>query len=261
MSRLRARFEELRARGEGTLVAYLTAGYPDPSAAPEMLAALAEGGADIIELGIPFSDPTADGPTIQAACTQALDNGFKVDSAFASVRGFRAEYDVPLILFTYLNPVLARGPERFAAEAAEAGADGLLIVDCPPEESEELDEVLHRHGLVRIYLIAPTTGRERAAAILERAEGFVYVITATGTTGKDDAVAADVSGLLGMVRELTGSPVVAGFGIARPDQVAGICALCDGAVVGSELVRAAAAGSAGELRERVAGLKAATRRR
>ena len=192
---------------------------------------------DIVEIGVPFSDPTADGPVIQAASQRALAGGATLEKILAMIAGIRRASGIPIVLFTYYNPVLSYGPERFAADAAAAGVDGILIVDLPPEEADELRRYTDPAGLAFISLIAPTTDSRRAATILRQATGFVYYISVTGVTGtavpSPDSVRQDVARLKGM----TALPVAVGFGISTPDQAAAIAPLADGVVVGSALVR------------------------
>lgn len=258
---IKATFEGLKKRGEGALVSYITAGFPARHATLPMLKALAEGGSDIIELGIPFSDPTADGPAIQAACKKSLDGGFRLGDAFEAAVQFRREHSIPVIIFSYLNPILAFGVERFIDKARDAGASGLLIVDLPIEESSYIDGLCKKASLERIYLIAPTTGPERTGKIVEKAGGFLYAITMKGTTGRDDADAKAAAPMLSSIKKMTELPVVAGFGISTAEQVESLCSLCDGAVVGSELVRAASQGSESKVKERAAQLKLGTMKR
>jgi tryptophan synthase alpha chain len=229
-------------------VAYLTAGDPSVAETPGLVLEVARAGADVIELGVPFSDPSADGVVIQAAMERALSTGGLGTQTLARtlevVRQVRAESQVPIVLFGYYNPLLQRGIERVAAEAAQAGVDGLLVVDLPPEESEELDAALTKNGLVRVPLLAPTTSPERARAIVARGGGFAYYVALTGVTG---AGHLDVAEVERRVRELEpalgGLPLAVGFGIKDPAGARAIARLARGVVVGSALVSAIAGGS------------------
>ena len=236
-SRIVRRFAELREEGRAALVPYVTAGFPDPSATVGVLEALADAGADVLELGVPFSDPLADGPTIQRSSFRALERGTTVDGVLEMIRAFRARRDTPLVVFTYLNPVHHRGAARFCREAAEAGADGLLLTDLPVGSDPELEAEVEGAGLDLIRLVAPTTPRERVRRIAEKASGFLYYISRTGVTGARaelrEELAREVEGL----REMVGLPVAVGFGISTPEQAARVAGVADGVVVGSALVQ------------------------
>ena len=237
MGRIEEKFTALKKEGRKAFVAYLTAGDPDLETTARMIPALEAAGVDIIEAGVPFSDPTADGPTIQAASERALKQGATLEKILAMIVRLRRSSGIPLVLFGYYNPILSYGPERFAADAATSGVDGLLVVDLPPEEADELRQYSDPAGLDFITLIAPTTDPGRARKILRRATGFVYYISVTGVTGtavpRPDDVRRDVKRLKGM----TALPVAVGFGISTPAQAAAIAPLADGVVVGSALVR------------------------
>lgn len=225
---------------------YLCAGDPAPGETVALLEACADGGADIVELGVPFSDPTADGPVIQAASERALAAGTQVSDVFAACATFSVRRpEVPVVLFGYYNPWHRLGAARVAALSAEAGAAGLLVVDLPPEESEELDAACADAGLARIFLVAPTTPEERMSTLAQRGSGFVYLVSLSGVTGAEltglDAVAARTA----VARQATGLPVAVGFGVAGPEQAGAVGRFADGVVVGSALVsRIAEAGSA-----------------
>ena len=237
MGRIEERFTALKKEGRKTFVAYLTAGDPDLETTARLIPALEAAGVDIIEIGVPFSDPTADGPIIQAASQRALKNGATLKKILAMIADLRRTSGIPIVLFGYYNPILSYGPERFAADAAASGVDGLLVVDLPPEEADELRRYSDPAGLAFITLIAPTTDPKRARKILRRATGFVYYISVTGVTGmavpRPDDVRRDVTRLKGM----TALPVAVGFGISTPEQASAIAPLADGVVVGSALVR------------------------
>jgi len=261
MGRIEERFTALKKEGRTAFVAYLTAGDPDLEATKKLIPALEAAGVDIIEIGVPFSDPTADGPVIQAASQRALKRGATLKKILAVIAELRRTSGIPIVLFGYYNPILSYGPERFAADAAASGVDGILIVDLPPEEADELRRFTDPAGLAFITLIAPTTDPQRARRILRRATGFVYYISITGVTGtavpRPDDVRRDVKRLQGM----TALPVAVGFGISTPAQAATIAPLADGVVVGSALVRLIGAkGGSGDLIPAAASFAAEIRR-
>jgi tryptophan synthase alpha chain len=236
MSRIAEKFAELKQRGEAALIPFVIAGDPDLRTTLEILRALAEGGADCIEVGVPFSDPTADGPTIQRSAERALRNGFSLQRIFRLVREFRRSSELPLILFGYYNPFFHYGVEKFCREAAGAGADGILCVDLPPEESDELKRWTDAAGMDLIFLVSPTTGADRVRLIGRKGRGFIYYVSVTGVTGArrsfDDRLRQQVA----LVRRATALPVGVGFGISTPEQAAWIADFADAAVVGSALV-------------------------
>lgn len=237
MGRIEERFTALKKEGRKAFVAYLTAGDPDLETTVKLIHALEAAGVDIVEIGVPFSDPTADGPIIQAASQRALKKGTYLEKILAMIVRLRRFSGIPIVLFGYYNPILNYGPEKFAADAASSGVDGLLVVDLPPEEADELRQYSDPVGLDFITLIAPTTDPKRARKILRRATGFVYYISVTGVTGtavpRPDDVRRDVKRL----KRMTALPVAVGFGISTPAQAASIAPLADGVVVGSALVR------------------------
>jgi len=264
-TRIARRFADLRTAGELGIVAYITAGDPTLSATCDYALALAEAGADVIELGVPFSDPLADGPTIQRASERALKSGTTLAGVLALVRQIRQSSQVPLVLFSYFNPILQMGLKRFAAAAAEAGADGVLVTDLTPEESAEYRQIMQEHHLDTIFLAAPTSTDERLAKIAACSSGFLYVISRTGVTGAKDAMPDDLPALLRRVRGFTQLPIAVGFGISLPVHVSVLGGLADAAVVGSALVSEIEKASSPEaaaaaLRERVRALKQAARR-
>jgi tryptophan synthase alpha chain len=251
--RLADTFARLRRNGGG-LITYTTAGDPDASRSAEILVALGRAGADVLEVGIPFSDPLADGPVIQRATERALAAGMTLRKALDMIRRTRASVDAPVVLFTYANPVVRMEPRAFARAAADAGVDGVLILDYPIEEAGPLRQPLVDAGIDPIFLISPTTtdARIRAAAALGR--GFLYVISRLGVTGARDTLAPDTEALVRRVRSQTDLPVALGFGISRPDHVAAACRVADAAVVGSALVQVIAEhGGAADLVSRVDG--------
>jgi tryptophan synthase alpha chain len=236
-TRISKRFAELRAAGRLGIVAYITAGDPSLQATETFVLALAEAGADIIELGVPFSDPVADGPTIQRASERALRSGTTLSGVLKLVRRIRQASQVPLVLFSYCNPLLQMGLEKFAATAAQAGADGVLATDLTPEESDDYRGILHAHRLDTIYLAAPTSSEERLKIIAASSTGFLYVISRTGVTGAKDSLPEELPRLLRRVHHFTDLPIAVGFGISLPGHVSVLGGLADAAVVGSALVR------------------------
>jgi tryptophan synthase alpha chain len=235
-TRISKRFAELRASGEMGIVAYITAGDPSLDATLKYMLALAEAGADVIELGVPFSDPLADGPTIQRASERALKSGTTLAGVLGLVHRIRQSSQVPLVLFSYYNPILQMGLEKFASAAESAGADGVLATDLTPEESEEYRRILAAHHLDTIFLGAPTSTDERLAKIAGCSSGFLYLISRTGVTGAKDALPDDLPALLRRARSVTQLPIAVGFGISLPGHVSVLGGLADAAVVGSALV-------------------------
>ncbi len=235
-TRITKRFEELRRAGELGLVAYITAGDPSLDASERIALALAEAGADVIELGVPFSDPVADGPVIQRASERALRSGTTLRGVLDLVKRLRAKTQVPLLLFSYYNPVLQMGLEKFAFAAADAGADGALITDVTPEEAGEYRGAMRARGLDTVFLAAPTSTDTRLKMIAEASTGFLYLISRTGVTGTKDALAEELPSLARRVRAATPLPVAVGFGISLPEHVSLLGGLADAAVVGSALV-------------------------
>jgi tryptophan synthase alpha chain len=235
-TRISRRFAELANSGDLGLIAYITAGDPSLDATCEIVLAAAEAGADIIELGVPFSDPLADGPTIQRASERSLRAGTTLAGVLDLVASIRRESQVPLVLFSYYNPVLQMGLENFAARASAAGADGALITDLTPEEAGDYRAALHAHGMDTIFLAAPTTTDERFALIAEATTGFLYLISRTGVTGAREAMPEDLPALVRRARHATKLPRAIGFGISLPGHVSILGGLADAAVVGSALV-------------------------
>ena len=235
-TRISRRFAELRASGELGIIAYITAGDPSFDATYKFVLALAEAGADIIELGIPFSDPVADGPTIQRASERALKAGTTLPGVLELVRRLRQSSQVPLILFGYYNPIFQMGVEKFAAAASSAGADGVLVTDLTPEESVDYRRVLAAHHLDTVFLGAPTSTDERLSAIAAVTTGFLYLISRTGVTGAKDALPDQLPALLRRARAITNLPLAVGFGISLPGHVSILGGLADAAVIGSALV-------------------------
>jgi tryptophan synthase alpha chain len=272
-TRISKRFAELRDSGELGIVAFITAGDPSLDATQRFILALAEAGADVIELGVPFSDPLADGPTIQRASERALKSGTTLSGILDLVKRVREVSQVPLVLFSYYNPVFQMGLEKFAATASSAGVDGVLITDLTPEESEDYRRILAAHHLDTIFLGAPTSTDERLVKIAACSSGFLYLISRTGVTGAKEALPDDLPSLVRRARAVTQLPIAVGFGISLPGHVSVLGGLADAAVVGSALVsevenatlsNATSAPSinaaAAALAERVRSLKEAARR-
>jgi tryptophan synthase alpha chain len=235
-SRISRRFAELRGSLELGIVAYIVAGDPSLDASLKYVLTLAEAGADVIELGVPFSDPLADGPTIQRGAERALRAGTTLAGVLELVRRIRESSQVSIVVFSYYNPILQMGLERFAAAAASAGADGVLVTDLTPEESEEYRRILATHHLDTVFLGAPTSTDERLAKIAACSSGFLYLISRTGVTGAKDALPDDLPALLRRARSVTRLPIAVGFGISLPGHVSVLGGLADAAVVGSALV-------------------------
>ena len=234
--RIATRFRRLAETGELGLVAYITAGDPSLEASEKIVLSAAEAGADVIELGVPFSDPVADGPTIQRASERALRSHTTLAGVIELVRRLRARTEVPLVLFSYFNPILQMGLEKFAEAAAASGADGVLVTDLTPEEAEEYRAVMRRHGLDTIFLAAPTSTDARLAKIAEFTSGFLYLISRTGVTGAREALPEDLPTLARRARQFTKLPLAVGFGISQPAHVSILGGIADAAVVGSAIV-------------------------
>ena len=261
MKRLAATFAACRNQDRSALITYLMAGDPSPETAVAAMHALVAGGADVLELGMPFSDPTADGPSIEQAHHRALAAGTTMEGVLAMVRRFREEDGhTPVILMGYLNPIEQKGPLWFAQAAAASGADGALVVDLPPEEAGELRDALANHGLAQILLAAPTTPPSRLEMILREASGFIYYISLKGTTGANRLEPSVVAQAVARLRAMTKLPIAVGFGVRTPQQAAELAACADGVVVGSVVVEAMAQQGIEHLGELVAGLSAALRR-
>ena len=232
------RFQKIFSKGRKVAVGYVTAGCPDTETSLDFMRGMIEGGADILELGIPFSDPTADGPVIQQSSQLALRNGFTIDRVFEIAATLRKEYpELGLVLFSYYNPIFFMGAENFARRAAEAGADGALIVDVPFEERSEIEPVLNGHGIELIPLISPATGVGRMAKITAGCKSFVYYITVRGVTGTRSTLPDDLQRNLTALREISPAPVAAGFGISSPDTARTAAESADGIVIGSAFVK------------------------
>ena len=235
---LRELFSACREKGRVALIPYLTAGYPSPEASLELMEGLALEGADIIELGVPFSDPLADGPTIQRASFQALSGGMTVSGALDLLRSFRESHQTPVVLFSYLNPLFRYGLDAFLVHAVEAGAQGLLLTDLPAGADPELEEKISGSGLDLIRLLSPTTQGPRIDRVARGAGGFLYYISRTGVTGARTELRESLGREVKAIRERVDLPVAVGFGISTPEQAASVAAVADGVVVGSALINA-----------------------
>ncbi|MGC8476192.1 MAG: tryptophan synthase subunit alpha [Acetobacteraceae bacterium] len=243
MSRIEARFAALRAEGRAALIPFVEAFDPDGATSAALLAGMPAAGADLIEIGMPFTDPMADGPTIQAAGKRALRAGAKLAKILGMVRDFRAaDATTPIILMGYLNPILSYGPARFCADAAAAGVDGLIVVDLPPEEAELLAPHAAAHGLDIIRLVAPTTDAARLPLVLRGSSGFVYYVSIAGITGTRTASAAHLAEAIPRIRRVSRLPIAVGFGVRTPGQAAVVARAADAAVVASALIDTLAAG-------------------
>ncbi len=243
MTRIDQKFADLKAQGRKAFVSYVMAGDPDMATSLAVVKGLPGAGVDIIELGLPFTDPMADGPTIQLAGQRALEHGMTVDATLELVRAFRAEDETtPIVLMGYYNPIYSRGVDRFLSEAKEAGIDGLIIVDLPPEEDDELCLPAQKAGLNFIRLATPTTDDKRLPRVLQNTSGFVYYVSITGITGAAEAQATDVGPEVARIKSQTDLPVIVGFGINTPERAKTIAQVADGAVVGSAIVSQISAG-------------------
>lgn len=236
MSHIAEVFAQLKREGRRGLIPFLTAGDPDLKTTSELLTEIAEASATVIELGVPFSDPVADGPTIQRASERALKHGFGLEEILGLVAEFRKKSETPLILFSYFNPLLQFGVERLAREARASGVDGVLVTDLVPEEAEEFSSAMKRGGLDMIFLVAPTSTDERLRMVAERASGFIYAVSRAGVTGARAEMSAEAERLVSRVRKFSDLPVAVGFGISNAEQVADVWRYADAAVVGSALV-------------------------
>ncbi|MEO5922765.1 MAG: tryptophan synthase subunit alpha [Bryobacteraceae bacterium] len=237
MTRIQKLFERTRAENRAAFIAYLTAGDPTPEHTPEIAATLVRAGVDLIELGVPFSDPVADGPVIQRASARAIDAGTTLPKVLDIARKIRAASEVPLMLFTYLNPAIHYGLEKLAREAKAAGIDGVLFTDLSVEEAATFLQPLRTAGLDTIFLAAPTSTERRLKLVADYSTGFVYLVSRTGVTGERSDVADSTADLIERMRAVTKLPLALGFGISTPEQAATVARLADGVVVGSAIVR------------------------
>jgi tryptophan synthase alpha chain len=235
-SRLTEVFEGLKERGEKALITFITAGDPDMKRTRDIIFELERVGADIIELGIPFSDPMADGPTIQASSERALKKGTTISSVLALVKSIRKKSDIPIVLFGYYNPLFTYGLKRFARSARLAGVDGVLVVDLPPEEADELERELRGVGLDLVYLLTPTSDYKRMKLVSARASGFIYYVSLAGVTGARKRLSTKIARSVKKIRRFTDLPIGVGFGISTPGQARRVSRWADGAVVGSAII-------------------------
>jgi tryptophan synthase alpha chain len=237
MNRIDAKFNELRKARKKAFIAYITAGDPSLTKTVELVLALEQAGADIVELGVPFSDPLADGPTIQNASFRALKRGTTVPKILAAVKKIRKSSSIPLALMTYYNPVFHFGEEKFVAAAKEAGVDGLIIPDLPIEEAGKLCRAAKAKGLSMVFFLAPTTTKERMPRIIKAATGFIYFLSVSGVTGARTSIPADLQKNIRQAKRLTKKPICVGFGISTPQQVKAVARVADGVIVGSAIVK------------------------
>jgi len=237
MTRIGRLFEDLRKNNRKGLIAYLTVGDPSPERTPALVAALVRGGADLIEMGVPFSDPIADGPVIQAAGERALKAGTTLARVLEVAKEIRRTSEVPLLLFTYLNPVVRYGLERLAQDAAAAGIDGCLLIDASVEEAQEYVGAMHRGGLDTVFLATPTSTERRLKLVAQYSTGFVYLVSRTGVTGERDTLSNTVAPLVKAMRAVTDLPLAVGFGVSKPEHVAELGQQVESVVVGSAIVR------------------------
>jgi tryptophan synthase alpha chain len=234
MSRIAAVFQQA---GHKALIPYITTGYPDTETTLKAVSILAENGADIIELGIPFSDPLADGATIQESSYQALLQGVNTDTCLEIARQARKQTSVPLVFMTYYNPVLQYGLEKFCQASVKSGIDGLIVPDLPPEEGTQLEAVARKQGLDLIYLLAPTSTPERIKMVAEKSSGYIYLVSVAGVTGARCNLPPDLATFIGRVRRIARQPLCVGFGISTPEQAGQIGKLADGVIIGSKLIQ------------------------
>lgn len=237
MSRIAQTFRQLKKNGRKALIPFIVAGDPSLKETERLIYTLAEAGADLLELGVPFSDPMADGPVIQAASERALKNGVTLAAIFKLVGRVRRKTNIPLILMGYYNPIFVMGLEAFARKARDSGVDGVLVVDLPPEEARPLALVLKKYKLDLIFLLAPTSTEVRIRQAVRQGSGFLYYVALTGVTGAKLAINAELHDQVQRIRKLSTRPIVVGFGISKPAQIKQIGADCDGVVVGSALVK------------------------
>lgn len=236
MNRIDRTFKDLKARHKKAFIAYITAGDPDLAATGRLVRNMADSGVDIIELGVPFSDPVADGPTIQAASQRALAKGVTLRKILRMAGGLRAKFSVPIVLMTYYNPVLRYGLKKFFASCRSNGVDGVIVPDLPFEESAELVSEARTAGVATIFLVAPTSTPERVKKIARLSRGFIYYVSLTGVTGARRALPDDISSNIRRIRSFAGKPVAVGFGVSSPAQASALAGVADGVIVGSAIV-------------------------
>jgi tryptophan synthase alpha chain len=252
MSRIQATFERLSREGRKALIPYVTAGDPDPAATVPIMRAMVDAGADVLELGFPFSDPMADGPVIQRAGERALKHGTGLPQALAMVKEFRSRDErMPVVLMGYANPIEAFGVERFVKEAREAGVDGAIVVDYPPEECGAFTDSMRKHGMDVVFLLAPTSTAERIAAVARLASGYIYYVSLKGVTGATHLDLADVENNIARIRKATRLPIGVGFGIRDGATARAVCNFADAAVIGSRIVQEVENAPPGQAAQRV----------
>ncbi len=237
MSRIDQKFKDLNKRKKKAFIAFITGGYPSLKVTEELAVAFEEAGADILEIGIPFSDPLADGPTIQMSSFEALKKGTTVSKILDCVGHIRKRSQIPIALMTYYNPVFHFGDERFIKRASEAGVDGVIIPDLPPEEAKDLIHACRVHDVSSIFFLSPTTTKDRMKKVIASSTGFIYYVSVAGVTGARKQVSQQQIKPLAIARKMTDKPICVGFGISTPDQVRSVAQKCDGAIVGSAIIR------------------------
>lgn len=237
MNRINRKFRSLKKEKKKAFIAFITAGDPSMQATERLVYELAANGADLIELGVPFSDPLADGPTIQAASERALKHNTNLKDILGLVKKLRKKTDIPLVLMTYYNPVFKYGLEKFAGDSKQAGVDGIIVPDLPPEEGADLNRALRRNGLDMIYLLAPTSAKGRIRSIAAKSKGFIYYVSLTGVTGARAKLPEEISASVKTIKRLTKTPVCVGFGISSPEEARRVARAADGIIVGSAIVK------------------------
>ncbi len=255
-NRIDSMFETLREKGQKALVTFLTFGDPNLETSEELVLAMEEAGADLIELGVPFSDPMAEGPVIQAANVRALKHKINLDIIFGGVADLRKKTQIPLVFLMYFNSILSYGPERFFENCKLHGIDGVIIPDLPFEESDEVYDLTQKYGVWQISMIAPTSSEERSKAICQRAKGFLYCVSSMGVTGTREDFTTDFDKMFAMLNKYSDIPKCIGFGISKPEHIENLKKYCDGLIVGSALVKTIAAGDTDE--EKIKGVKQLT---
>jgi len=251
MSRITTTFRRLARAGQTALMPYLAMGYPERESALALVPAISAAGADLIELGVPFSDPLADGATIQAASQRALENGMTLARCLDQSTALRAQgIEVPFVMMGYYNPIFQMGIESFARRAGASGVDGVIVPDLPPEESDDLRQVLRAHGIDLIFLLSPTADDARVRAVAGQGSGFLYLVSLVGVTGARDRLPAELEAFVTRVRSITDLPLAVGFGIGTPDQAARVARIADGVIVGSALIKAIGTGTQPEMSAR-----------
>jgi len=251
MGRITTTFRRLAQAGQTALMPYLAMGYPERESALVLVPAIAAAGADLVELGVPFSDPLADGATIQAASQRALENGMTLARCLDQATALRAKgIEVPFVMMGYYNPILQMGIEAFARRAGMSGVDGVIVPDLPPEESDDLQQALRAQGIDLIFLLSPTSGDARVREVAGQGSGFLYLVSLVGVTGARDRLPAELEAFVARVRSITELPLAVGFGIGTPDQAARVARIADGVIVGSALIKAIGTGEQPEVSAR-----------